>query len=294
MKNILLLGGNGYTGSAINKNLKDEFNVSSYGSRTQDYNSLEKDYINSFDYIILLAGHSSVQRCEGPLMPVWNNNVRNFDNLVKKMSKEQKLIFASSASVYGNKDLDIEYEEDYSNYEYVNNYDLTKISLDTLSKNYINEGKNIVGFRFGTVNGASSVLRIDLMINAMVYSAINNGEITVYNKHVNRPILGTDDLSKAVRQTIVSDFVPGIYNLNSFNLSVDEISKKISEKMNVPINDKGYTETYNFKMNNKKFSDAYNFKFENSIDTITDGVIQCLGEKETVVVKRNEYFDYKG
>ena len=295
MKKTLILGGNGYTGSVIKKYLDNIFDVDVYGSRSDDYNKLDKEYINSFEYVILLAGHSSVQRCDGPLLPVWNNNVRNFHNLLQKMTPEQKLIYASSASVYGNSDYDGEYTESYTNYEYVNNYDLTKISLDMLAKNYISEGRNIVGFRFGTVNGESDVLRIDLMINAMVHTAINQGVINVTNKHVNRPILGTNDLSRAMKQTIIAnDFVPGIYNLTSFNSNVDVISKTISNVLGTQIIDNGNTITYNFKMSNSKFSDVYKFKFEDTVDTITENVIECLNNKNTVVVKRNEYFDYKG
>ena len=295
MKKTLILGGNGYTGSVIKKYLDNIFDVDVYGSRSDDYNKLDKEYINSFEYVILLAGHSSVQRCDGPLLPVWNNNVRNFHNLLQKMTPEQKLIYASSASVYGNSDYDGEYTESYTNYEYVNNYDLTKISLDMLAKNYISEGRNIVGFRFGTVNGESDVLRIDLMINAMVHTAINQGVINVTNKHVNRPILGTNDLSRAMKQTIIAnDFVPGIYNLTSFNSNVDAISKTISNVLGTQIIDNGNTITYNFKMSNSKFSDVYKFKFEDTVDTITENVIECLNNKNTVVVKRNEYFDYKG
>lgn len=294
MKNVLVIGGRGYVGTAVLKHLQNlDINAVSYGSKNIDYNDIDAKYLNEFEYVVLLAGHSSVQMCIGDLASPWNNNVRNFSNLVKKLNKKQKLIYASSASVYGNKGHKLFDEQDL-NLDYINNYDLTKTTLDLLALNFMSQDYQIIGLRFGTVNGASDVIRRDLMINSMVYSALKDGVINVNNKYVKRPILGINDLSQAIRTIVTSSFIPGVYNLASFNSNVDEISRIVSQVTGTKIIDKGdYPGIYNFEISANKFQSYYNFKFKEKINAIIPSVIDCYNNPTTQVVIRNEYFKYE-
>jgi nucleoside-diphosphate-sugar epimerase len=270
--------------------------VDTYGDRQTDYNTLSSEFIQSYEYIILLAGHSSVACCNGELKSPWNNNVRNFSNLIEKTNTLQKIIYASSSSVYGNEGGKVFGETDLS-LSFVNNYDLTKISLDLLAQKYISSGRNIIGLRFGTVNGGSTVIRRDLMINSMVYAAKTTGTISVNNKNVTRPILSIRDLGRAMYY-IVNDrhqFRCGVYNLASFNSTVDQISKLVKEKTGSEIIDKGdYAGIYDFETNPSKFINSYNFKYEDTVESIIDNVIDCYYNKNPKIVRRNEYFNYIG
>ena len=295
MIKVLILGGSGYIGSKLKILLSNDFDVSVYGTREQDYNLLTKEFLSGYTHIILLAGHSSVLSCDGPLKGVWNNNVRNFKNLTNKLDDNQKLIYASSSSVYS---VDVESEtsftEEMMNYSFVNYYDLTKISLDILAETMIKNGKNIIGLRFGTVNGESPVLRTDVMINSMTHSALTNGVINVTNKDVQRPILALKDLSRAMHKIISSDFVSGIYNLASFNSTVGEIANTVGSILNIPVVDNGSTDTYNFIVDCSKFEKTYDFAFTETIESITNEVKHCIHDDSITKVKRNTYFDYKG
>jgi nucleoside-diphosphate-sugar epimerase len=128
---VLIIGGEGYVGSYLFNHLfKQGIDVQTVGNRRSDYNLLGRIFLSSFTHIVLLAGHSSVLRCKGPLESPWKNNVRNFKNLVDKTDNRQTIIYASSASVYGDKDTKPLYTEEDISIDYVNNYDLTKVSLD--------------------------------------------------------------------------------------------------------------------------------------------------------------------
>jgi nucleoside-diphosphate-sugar epimerase len=291
---ILIIGGEGYVGSYLTKFLSSNgLDVSTYGNRRIDYNGIGREYLSRFTHVILLAGHSSVQCCIGPLESPWRNNVRNFKNLVEKSDPRQTIIYASSASVYGNKETSIPYTEDQLSVDYVNNYDLTKVSLDLLASKYITEGRRIIGLRFGTVNGGSPVIRRDLMINSMVYTAITEGHITITNKHIKRPILSVRDLSRAVESIIVNKNGSNIFNLASFNSTVDSIAKIVSEHTKVEIIDKGSTSgTYNFAMDTSMFKFTNNFTFEDNVHSVVDNVIECYKNKNPKIVIRNEYFQY--
>ena len=289
---ILILGGNGYIGTYLTNFLGQKYDVTSYGSRSQDYNKLTSEYLTGFEYIILLAGHSSVQMCLGPLESPWLNNVVNFKNLLSKTRYDQKIIYASSSSVYGDKNFNISTERDIS-LDYINNYDLTKTTLDLYALREMGLGRNLMGLRFGTVNGSSPVTRVDLMINSMVFNALFNKEIIVTNKNVRRPILYIKDLARAIDHVISGKFYPGVYNLASFNSTVNEISREVSRQTGALIKDKGNNPgVYNFEISSAKFKDAHGFKFEGTPEMIVSDVVRGFVESRPVMVRRNEYINY--
>lgn len=278
MKNVLILGGDGYIGSRLTDVLKQEnFNVTVvdicwYDKPSEfviekDYSDLSVDFLNEHDVIIVLAGHSSVHSCNGDIKSSWLNNVTNFEQLLNKIDN-QLVIYASSASIYGNSDSGKSHKESYVNFLPVNNYDITKYTLDLVAQKAIDSGKNVIGLRFGTVNGWSPKTRIDLMLNSMFYSAISLHEITVTNKNISRAILGLEDLCRAMI-TCIDSPISGIYNLSSFNSTVEEMAKIASDKLKVSITDKGYVGgAYDFNLDNSKFSQIFNFEFKETSETI--------------------------
>lgn len=268
---VLLLGGNGYIGSKYFRNCKFTiqsvdiclFNKNLNYSYPVNYDFLD---ISNFDVIVCLAGHSSVPMCEHSPETSWVNNVTYFKNLCQKLKHSQKLIYASSASVYGTT-AGVSTEQSQINFNVLNHYDLQKITIDLIANKYIAEGKNIIGLRFGTVNGASPNTRSDLMINSMVISAINNGIVNVKNSHIRRAILGINDLCNALDICIEKSVKPGQYNLSSFNSTVNEIAHQVSEITGAKIvtlpNDKL---AYDFELSTDKFSEETGYTF---VDTIS-------------------------
>lgn len=289
MKKILLIGGNGYIGSQFYNLFKDKYNITiidicwfSEKNNILDFNNLNKDYINLFDVVILLAGHSSVKMCDNDMMSSFNNNVKNYINLLEKINDTQKFIYASSSSVYGNTNYNI-VDEMHFYFEPNNYYDMTKHIIDLYA---IKSNKNFYGLRFGTVNGWSPNLRTDVMINSMVSSALSDGHIKLYVKEIMRPILGINDLCGAIEKIILTEnSIPGIYNLASFNKTAEEIATGVSKALNVPIveynidkletitNVKLQSKSYNFAIDSKKFNLNFNYSFSETIESITNSLV---------------------
>lgn len=292
MKNVLILGGSGYIGTRLNQVLTNIYHIESTDiSNGIDYNELTIDQLAKYDVIILLAGHSSVQSCVGELNSPWLNNITNFQMLLDKISKEQLLIYASSASIYGNTVPGKQHTENKVSFRPVNNYDITKYALDLTAQIAIHDGYQVIGMRFGTVNGWSPVLRTDLMINAMYDAAVTKQQITVTNKHINRALLGIEDLCRAMSYCIENP-VSGIYNMASFNTTVGTIAQIVSNRLSVPIVDLGNTEgVYDFELDCSKFESTFKFQFTETPATIVDGLIDHYSESKCV--KRNEYIPYK-
>ena len=291
-KNILVIGGKGYIGSKISKDLLNEHNVQimdlcwfdepELNTIVSDFGMMDKSFYSQFDSVILLAGHSSVKMCEGNINYPYDNNVRNFINLFSNLSSNQQVIYASSSSVYGNAG-ENKVDENYHDFIPHNHYDITKHVIDLYAPKF---DVQYYGLRFGTVNGFSNNMRKDVMINSMVYNALTDGEIKLYIKDIMRPILGINDLSRAIQEIVnCSEDKRGIYNLASFNKTAEEIADGVSSVVNVPVkeyisdpfsikNSKLETKSYNFSIDSTKFCESFNFKFTDTIETITDGILQ--------------------
>jgi|GEM_PF-1638769 len=311
MNKTLIIGGCGYIGSRLFNYLKQkQYKVASldlelFGNPNiqntkQNYKDLTKEDIARFDNIILLAGHSSVKMCESNMVGCFKNNVQYFVELLSKISKNQKFIYASSSSVYGNVNRNIVTEE-CEEYVAGSFYDLSKAEIDHYVK--IFDEVNFYGLRFGTVNGFSPNTRNDVMINAMVSSAIVNKEIKVFNPMIRRPILYINDLCRAVETIILegNHSNRGLYNLASFNSTADIIGRKTSEvfddvKLSVidreptpeeNINKKLNSKVYDFAISSDKFISTFNFKFEGTIKDIALELKENLN-KAFILSGRNE------
>ena len=282
MKKILILGGNGYVGSRLRQVLCNDHFVKSNDicwhaydetSDRRDYHKLTREELAEFEVIVVLAGHSSVPSCIGDLSGPWRNNVTNFTDLVDKID-DQLIIYASSASVYGNSKPGEQHRETNNHFTPVNNYDVTKYALDQQAIIANLKGKRVIGLRFGTVNGWAPNLRVDVMINSMYHSVQNGTGIQVMNKHISRAMLGIEDLCRAMLHCIEQP-VLGIYNLASFNATVGEIAQAVSDKLGIEITDRGNTaNAYDFAIDTALFEQTFDFTFTATPATIVDSLIQ--------------------
>ncbi len=282
MKKVLILGSDGYIGSRLRQVLRLThfvktndicwFNYDETSDR-RDYQKLTREELAEFEVVVVLAGHSSVPSCNGALPGPWLNNVTNFTDLLEKLD-DQLVIYASSASVYGNSKPGERHKETNKIFVPVNNYDVTKYALDQQAIIANLNGRRVIGLRFGTVNGWAPNLRVDVMINSMYHSVQMGTGIQVMNKQISRAMLGIEDLCRAINRCIEQP-VPGIYNLASFNGTVGEIAQAVSAKLGVGIVDRGITaNAYDFALDTTLFEQTYDFTFRETPATIVDSLIQ--------------------
>lgn len=311
---VLIIGGTGYIGSRLYDVLEaNQYDVNSldlewFGNHSgvlndqKDFNTLKTEELVMYDAIVLLAGHSSV-KMSGDGFSTLRNNVHNFVELINKMPPKHapKLLYASSSSVYG--DSKNKYvKEDDDKFVPNNFYDLSKHEIDMYATMYNSIGRvQLYGMRFGTVNGWSHNLRSDVMINAMYATSSETGEINLFNPQVHRPILGIEDLCKAVMAILEKGTKEnvGLYNISSFTLTSEEIARRVSAATEARVmlrapkpakdcnmNIKLQTMAYDFSMDTTKFKKTFDFKFTDTVESI----VKTLKDKEFVSVKtyRNE------
>jgi len=310
MNKILLIGGNGYIGSKLLPYLKNlnhdvtNVDICWFGHQFKetvvtDYRDLSHEYLNHFDTIILLAGHSSVKMSEGDLKSCYHNNVTNFVELLEKIKPSQKLIYASSSSVYGSvggKTV----TENYYGFKPYNQYDISKHCVDLYAEK---SDVEFYGLRFGTLNGYAPITRTDVMINAMTSSALLNGEIKLYVKNIMRPILGINDLCRGIEAIVnCKEDKRGLYNLASFNKTAEQIAYEVSNTLDIPVveyetdptqvkNTKLQTKTYDFSISTRKFCREFNFKFEETVESITQGLKDNFNK--IIKTDRSEVIEYR-
>jgi len=300
MKSVLIIGGNGYIGSRLIYDLNNMYDIHAVDIcwfhkpdnqiEVRDYTQLTQQELSKYNAIILLAGHSSVKMCDGPILSSWSNNVNNFIDLVNKLDKSQTLIYASSGSVYGSSNT-VSLEDAPLRFKPINNYDLTKYSLDIHAEKFIRDGYTIIGLRFGTVNGWSPHTREELMINAMTRKARSDGEILINNKTITRPILGIGDIPRAINE-IIDKPVTGVYNIASFADTVENISGYVSNLLHAKVQETiNVSGVYDFVMNTDKFKSTYNFEFKESINTIIDEISNNF--ENTEFSNRNKFIKYE-
>jgi nucleoside-diphosphate-sugar epimerase len=284
---VLLIGGTGYIGSRLYRFLKlAEFEVDTVdlelrGNRVNvdnhkiDFQYLTAAFLSRYSDIILLAGHSNVAQSVNDPYGAFENNLVKFTNLLAKLNG-QRLVYASSSSIYtgiGGKIVN----ESWQTFNFMNMYDFTKYACDAVSKMLY---QNFYALRFGTVCGPSENLRLDLMINRMVWSAVTRGKIQVANPQIRRPILGIGDLCRAVELILRGPDDPGIYNLASFNTTVGEVAAEVCAILGCGIERLPESPTYDFSMENNKIALSYGFQPAESVGTIVDDLLRLHDERD--------------
>lgn len=150
----------------------------------RDESKLAK-YITQSDAVVHLAAIVGYPACAADPGRAISINVEGTRNVVKHISPNQQLYFASTGSTYGK--VDGVCTED------------TPIAPLTLYGSTKSEGEKMsletggVGLRFATVFGVSPRLRLDLLVNDFAYQAIHQRQIVLYEGHFRRTFLHARD-----------------------------------------------------------------------------------------------------
>jgi nucleoside-diphosphate-sugar epimerase len=287
-KEILIIGGKGYIGTYLVNYLVarkygvDTMDIVANATYVMDMKNVSRNIIQNYDTIILLAGNSGVKSCVD-IHPVFTNNVAAFIHLLSLLDSEQKFIYASSSSVYGN-NFNCS-EEDAC--VVTNYYDLSKKTIDDWALTAMKlDKKQVYGLRLGTVNGYSSNMRTDLMLNKMIHDIKTSGGYEIYAMDTTRPMLGLQDFGRAI-ECILSDTASrvGIYNLASFNSTVSTFFHVIKRLTGIEGNRMhSKPSTYDFSISCSKFREAFGFEFKDTCESI---IVDLLALKDWTIREKN-------
>jgi len=289
----LIIGGLGYIGSGVvldllNKGSKvSVLDCCMYGeevlkkfSKYSNFNFI-KGYAS--DVILLgklLKENSKVVHLAGlvgdPACAFSEKDTRYFNikttNIIKDLCFEyeiQRLIFASSCSVYG-KTHELCYENSSTNP--VSLYAQTKLDSE---KELMESKIDTKILRFSTIFGPAERLRFDLVVNLFIAQAYYDKKITVFGGEQERPYLHVKDASNSIMNFLNYKITntQDIYNVgcDELNGTINEIAKLIEK--NIPGSSISLSsenvDARNYAVSFKKYKNLFpNEKFSIVLDSI--------------------------
>jgi UDP-glucose 4-epimerase len=283
---VLILGGNGYVGSALVRHLRAEglavscvdkvisSNSQQCVETTRSFQDLTRAELLAFSGIVLLAGHSSVAACDKQPNEAFANNVTAFVDLLRKL-RGQKFLFASSSSVYIHTHGRVVAESEPFPRP-VSAYDHHKQIIEEHARN---EYANSYALRFGTVCGPSPNMRRDLLLNSLVWSAMTRKYIDVANRAYHRPILGIHDLCRAIAMLLTQPIEPGPYNLASANVSIGEVADYVAARFQVPCREVERPTQYDILVSTDKFTRATGMESRDTVASLVEELAACYGQE---------------
>ena len=191
-------------------------------------------------------------------------------NIIKDLCFEyeiQRLIFASSCSVYGKKE-ELCYEDSSTNP--VSLYAKTKLDSE---KELMQSKIDTKILRFSTIFGPAERLRFDLVVNLFIAQAYYDKKITVFGGDQERPFLHVRDASNSITNFLNYKITntQDIYNVgcDELNGTINEVAQLIEK--NIPGSEitlsSENVDPRNYAVSFKKYKDIFpNEKFLTVLD----------------------------
>jgi nucleoside-diphosphate-sugar epimerase len=244
--NILVTGGCGYLGSVMVERLLNEghhvriLDNMIFGKTELTHDTIVGDVTDSrsvskaldgMDAVIHLAAIVGEGACNLNKELAVRINYMAVRNLAI-MCEERgiKLIFPSTASVYGIKDTKEPLHEQSKLYP-LSVYALTKLAAEDCIRTCCT---NYVIFRLGTLHGISKRMRFDLVINRFVAMGVSKERITVFGGAQHRPFVHLHDACGFFNKALDHD-KSGLFNLGGTNYRIIDVANSISSHLGAEV-----------------------------------------------------------
>ena len=296
---ILVAGGAGYVGSVLVPILQEHgYDVAVvdqlwFGNHLpegttvlqKDLFRLGVDDLKAYDQVVFLAGLSNDPMAEySPALNfIENGALPSYLAFQAKQAGVKRFVYASSCSVYGYTVNELYDEEAPVTCAYP--YGISKLEGENGVLQLQDEAFSTIALRQGTVCGHSPRMRFDLIVNTMFKCALQEGEITVNNPSIWRPLIDVRDTSSAFLRAIQADqSISGIFNVAKDNFTVgqvadfvkDEVEACTGKKIRVTIKD--VQDFRNYKVSCERARTCLGFQPKYSITGIVHNLYEHLSD----------------
>jgi nucleoside-diphosphate-sugar epimerase len=262
MKKILITGNMGYIGPTVVRRLKSSYpsaslvglDIGYFANRLtgaevlpecnvdiqyfMDVRRVTGDLLKQVDAIVYLAAISN-----DPMGKTFENVTMdvNYKASIRlaEMAKNQgvnRFVFASSCSMYGAAEGEARREESPLNP--LTAYAKSKVYAEMDLKKIAAEDFIITSLRFSTACGMSDRLRLDLVLNDFVASAVAKKKITILSDGTPwRPLIDVKDMAKAIDWAISrkrdsgGEFLAVNVGSNEWNYQVRDLAEAVAEEI---------------------------------------------------------------
>jgi nucleoside-diphosphate-sugar epimerase len=229
----------------------------------QDIRTIDGKIFESIDAVVHLAGLSNDpmgSMSEGLTESI---NLLASINMAKNAKKAgvQRFIFASSCSVYGEADGIPKSELDKLNP--LTAYARSKINFEDALQNLSDDNFVVTALRFATACGMSPRLRLDLVLNDFVASAISRNKIEILSDGTPwRPLIHIRDMARAIDWGISrgatngGNFVAINTGSHEWNYRVIDLAQSVADEFpgtQLTINPNAVRDNRSYKVDFSKF-----------------------------------------
>lgn len=203
---VLVTGGTGFIGSQLAEKLASMGCIVDILSEENGDIRDKKLNLDNYDIIYHLAAISKPKVCEDNPLLAWDVNVNGTMNILMKLREDQKLVFASSARVYGTGRHPHREDEPLNPEEF---YGLTKKVCEDLIAYYSNKnGFSFTVLRFYNIYGPGQSK--GFLLPDVIEKYKSGRKVEIYNPEAVRDFLNIED---AVRALVAAAEVEGIFNI---------------------------------------------------------------------------------
>lgn len=243
---VLVIGGAGFVGSVLCRHLQAlgcQVRVVDLGIFGTDHLPPEVEVIQAdmlcwqeawtdgIDAVINLAGLSNDPMAD--YSPALNMQINaaaaGLAALMCKRAGVRRFIQASSCSVYGRVDVDVD-ETWPARPSYP--YGLAKLMAETAISALADDFFHPIILRKGTVCGWSPRMRFDLIVNTMLRTALTDGVIRVHDPDAWRPLLDVRDAAAAYVAALRAPLtVTGVFNIATGNYTTMQVAEVVAQRL---------------------------------------------------------------
>jgi len=306
---ILITGGAGYLGSVLTETLLKEghevtvldslcynqlslsgfFHNKSFKFILGDVrnSSLLEKLVKENEVIIPLAAIVGMPACKSNPQAAIDINLNQIKNVIKFSSSSHRIILPNTNSQYGSS---TEIITESSPFKPLSLYAETKCDAE---KALLDSG-NGIALRLATVFGMSYRMRMDLLVNDLVYKALTDGYLVLFESHFVRNYIHVRDVAKAFCFMINrylncnnNAFNVGLSSANLNKLQLAETIKKFIPELVIVQNEfKKDFDQRNYRVSNDKI-ESYGWSPSHSIESGIQELV--MGYQQIIKYKNKEF-----
>jgi len=225
--------------------------------------------IKKVDFIIPLAALVGAPLCKKFPKLTMQTNLLSIEFMLKKINKNQKIIYPNTNSGYGIGKKD-KFCDENSPLNPISLYGKTKVEAEKI----IIKHRNSVVFRLATIFGYSYRMRTDLLINFLVKEAVTKKKIKIFEPHFRRNYVHISDVVDAFIFTIINFkkmrgkiFNLGLSNANLTKIQLANTIKNVLKKTKIEIlKNRKDPDKRDYYVSNKKL-EKHGYKAKTSLKT---------------------------
>jgi len=181
--------------------------------------------LEGIDVVVHLAAIVGYPDCAQQPEEAVRVNLGATRQLLELRNPDQRVLFASTGSVYGAVTDDLCTEETPRNP--LSLYAKTKAEAEDL----VLAAGNTIAYRYATAFGASPRMRLDLLPNTFVHEAMHSGSLTIYENAFRRTLINVRDIARSVEHALDhwDAMADAVYNVGdeALNISKNDLALRI-------------------------------------------------------------------